>query len=324
MLRRVAALPGVHSAGLVSNLPGVWSPPRARFSVGIADPTLPLEEMPGSWVDYRVVSPDYFHTLDIPLINGRFFADFDNASAPRVAIVNQAAAAENWKESDPVGATISVNGVPHTVIGVVANVATAIRSTNRQAQEICVSYLQECPAVMRAVIHTARPAQSIIPEMRKQAQAVGPDEAVSDLRTMSQYLLQSMFGSRFLVGLFVAFGLLAVTISAAGVYGVMSHFVSQKVPEIGIRMALGAARNDVLREIVRQGGMLVAIGMGIGLVLAFAMVRVLPAVMFGLVAVSPVIYLGIVTMLTGIGLLACYLPARRAATVDPLTALRCE
>jgi putative ABC transport system permease protein len=324
ILRRISRLPGIESAGLVNSVAGVWSPPRAKLTVGIADTSVPVAELPGSWVDYRIVSADYFRTLDIPLIKGRFFSEFDNAKAPRVAIVSQRAATENWKESDPVGTTISINGVPHTVVGVVGNVTTALRSTDRESEEVCVSYLQECPPVMRAVILTNRPAESLVTEVRQQARAVGPDEALSELQTMTQYLDQAMWGSRFLVGLFVAFALLAVMISAAGVYGVMSHFVSQKVPEIGIRMALGAARKDVLRQIVRQGATLVAIGMGIGLVLSFGMVRVLPTVMFGLVAVSPVIYVGIVLALTGIALLACYLPARRAATVDPLTALRCE
>ena len=323
-LSRFQSMPGIQSIGLVSTLPGAYSPARARLTLGVADSSLPPDKLPGVWVNYRIVSGDYFRALDIPLIQGRALTEQDNAAAPRVAVVNQRVAVQNWKDGSPIGATIYVNGVPHTVVGVVGDVETAIRSTDRDPQEVCVSYLQDCPAVLRAVIRTDRSAESLLPDLRKEVSALGADQAISELRTMRQYLDRAMGGSRFLVGLFTAFALLAVAISGAGVYSVMSHFVSQKAPEIGVRMALGADPPAVVRHVVRQGVALLGIGLGIGLALSLGLVRILPTIIFGVVRLSPVVYLCIACILTGIALLACYMPARRASRVDPVLALRSE
>jgi predicted permease len=323
-VERVAALPGVSSVGIVSTLPGAYSPARARLTMGVADPSTPIDKLPGAWVNYRIVGADYFRAFDIPLIRGRFLNEHDTATSTRVAVVNRKAALDNWPNGNPIGATISVNRIPHTVVGVVGDVRTAIRSTDREPQEVCVSYLQDCPDVMRVVIRSGRSAQSLLPELRREVRAIGPDEGLSELRTMQQYLHDAMGGSRFLVGLFVAFALLAISISAAGVYGVMSHFVSQKTPEIGVRMALGASAHEVVRHVVGQGAALLGIGIGIGLALSIALAQILPTIMFGVVRLHPVVYLSIGSVLAGIALLACYLPARRASRVDPLRALRSE
>jgi putative ABC transport system permease protein len=317
-------VPGVMAVGLVSSLPGGYSPGRAKVTRGLVDSSLPLEETPGKWVDYRVVSPGYFETLGISVMRGRSFSDFDNEKAPRVAMINQRAAVNEWSEQDPVGETISINGVPHTIIGVVSNVQTALAASDRQDQEVCVSYLQECPTSLRAVVFSERSAESLTPAIKAAVAAIGPNEAASGFQTMEQYLDEVMVGNRFLIGLMGSFALLAALIASAGVYGIMSHFVSQRVPELGIRMALGAGKGEVLRHIMRQGAALVVIGVGIGFILSVVLAKFLPTVMFGLVVARPIVYGSVTLFMAAVGLVACYLPARRAGRIDPLTALRYE
>ena len=322
LLHRTAEVPGIGAAGLVSSVPGGYSPDRAKVSAGLADSKLPLERLPGIWVDYRIVSAGYFKALGIPVLRGRLFTDFDNADAPRVALMSQRAAATVWKGKDPIGQTLSINGVPHTVVGMVGDVGTSVRSTNREEAEVSVPYLQQPRGVMSLVAWTKGNPEAVIPEVKTRSLAVGQNDAAARFRTMEQHLYGATRGHRFLVGLVGSFGLLASLIAAAGVYGIMSHFVSQKVPEIGIRMALGAGRGQVLRQVMREGSMLILIGVGVGCPMALLLLRFLPKVLFGVHA-GP--FFGVVTVsLTAVAVLACYLPARRASRVDPLVALRYE
>ncbi len=324
VLGNLQGLAGVESAGLTSTVPGVYSPARAKMTLGKVDSSLPPEKLPGNWVDYRVVSPGYFQALQIPLVTGRTFNDFDDDRAPSVAMVNQRAASEYWKGKSPVGEVISINGKAHTVIGVMGDVATAMRSSNRQPTEVAVSYRQDCPVTMHCLIYGQRSPESLIPDARAAVHAIGPDEAASNFQSMGQFIDDAMIGNRFVTGLMASFALLGVLIAAAGVYGIMSHFASLKTAEIGIRMALGARQTDVLRQIMREGTTLVLFGLGIGLVFSVLLSRVLPTVMFGTVTVSPAVYGFVVLVLATVAIAACYLPARRASRVDPMVALRSE
>ncbi|MFB3906107.1 MAG: ABC transporter permease [Acidobacteriota bacterium] len=324
LLRQTAEVPGINGAALVSTVPGGYSPDRAKVTIGLTDPTVPPNRAPGVWVDYRVVSPDYFKVLEIPLVQGRAFTDFDNAEAPRVALVSGRASAAVWKGRDPVGETLSINGVPHTVVGIVGDVKTSIRSTNREEAEVCVPYLQQPRGVMSLVTRTKGNPEAVIPEVRARSQAVGQNDAAARFQTMEQYLYGATRGQRFLIGLVGSFGLLAGLIAAAGVYGIMSHFVSQKVPEIGIRMALGAGRGEVLRHVMREGAVLILIGVGVGCPIALLVLRLLRRVVFGMVLTPPLLVGSVTLALALVAALACYLPARRASRVDPLIALRYE
>ncbi|RPJ57520.1 MAG: ABC transporter permease [Acidobacteria bacterium] len=324
LLSRTAEVPGIVATGLVSGVPGGYSPDRAKVAVGLTDSKLPLDKAPGIWVNYRVMSSGYLKALGIPLLRGRSFTDFDNADAPRVALVSQRAVAAVWKGTNPIGQTLSVNGVPHTVVGIVADVRTAIRSTNRDEAEVLVPYLQEPRGVMSLVAQTKGNPEALIPEVRARSLSVGQNDAAARFRTMEDYLFAATRGERLLIGLVGSFGLLAALIAAAGVYGIMSHFVSQKVPEIGVRMALGAGSGQVLRQVMREGSTLILIGVGIGCPISLLLIRFLPKVMFGVVHAGP-LQVGIVALsLTAVAVLACYLPARRASRVDPLVALRYE
>jgi len=322
LLQRTAEVPGIIAAGLVNTAPGAYSPERAKVAVGVADPNLPPDQLPGIWVDYRIVSADYYKALGIPVLQGRSFTDFDNANAPRVAVVSQRAAAAVWKGRDPIGETLSINGVPHTVVGTVGDVGTSVRATNREEAEVSVPYLQQPRGVMSLVAWTKGNPEAVIPAVKARSLAVGQNDAAARFRTMEQYLYSATRGHRFLVCLVGSFGLLASLIAAAGVYGIMSHFVSQKVPEIGIRMALGAGQGKVLRQIMREGSVLILLGIGIGCPIALLVMRILPRILSGVHA-GP--FFGLVAvLLTAVAVLACYLPARRASRVDPLIALRYE
>jgi predicted permease len=324
VLQRTAEVPGITAAGLVSSIPGGYSPDRAKVIVGVTDASLPPDKAPGIWVDYRVVSAGYFNALAIPLLRGRMFNDFDQAAAPRVALVSQRAAAMIWKRRDPIGETLSINGVPHTVVGIVGDVKTSVRSTNREEAEVCVPYLQQPRAVMSLVAWTQGKPEKLIPEVRARSLSVGRNDSAVQFRTMESYLFAATRGGRLLVGLVGSFGLLALLIAAAGVYGIMSHFVSHKVPEIGIRMALGAGRGQVLRQIMREGSTLILVGVGIGCPISLLVIRILPKVMFGMVHAGPFLVGLASVLLAAVAVLACYLPARRASRVDPLVALRYE
>ena len=324
-IRRLNQVPGVQSVALASTLPGGYSPGRAKMALGRTDPSLPPEKIPGNWVNYRLVSPGYFEALRIPLLRGRGFTDLDNRPGARVAIINQAGAAQYWKEKDPIGATISINGAACTVIGVSGNVQTLLASTDREPVEVCVPFAESCPLVLGAVIVSRRVPESLIPDVKQALQSLGAgEETAAGFRSMDEYLYDALAGARLLIGLLGAFALLALLIAAAGVYGVMSHFVSQKLPEIGIRIALGAGRNDVLRHIMFQGTALISIGIGIGFLMGVGLAKVLPSAVFGLLSVTPATYGSVTLLLTLVALLACYLPARRATRVDPITTLRCE
>ncbi len=324
LLHRTAEVPGISATGLVSSVPGGYSPERAKLAAGMTDSKLPPEQLPGIWVDYRIVSDGYFKALGISLLRGRMFTDFDNAKAPRVALVSQRAAVAVWKGRDPIGETVSINGLSHTVVGIVADVETSIRSTNREEAEVSVPYLQQARGVMSLVAWTKGNPEALIPEVKARSLAVGQNDVAARFRSMEDYLFEATSGHRFLIGLVGAFGLLASLIAAAGVYGIMSHFVSQKVPEIGIRMALGAGRGQVLRQVMREGSTLILLGVGVGCPIALLLIRVLPKVMFGVIQGGTMMVGGVTLLLTAVAVLACYLPARRAARVDPLVALRYE
>ncbi len=324
LLRRAAEVPGINATGLVSSVPGGYSPERVKVAPGVTDPSVPAEEAPGIWVDYRVLSAGYFKALGIPVLRGRLFTDFDNAKAPRVALVSQRAAAAVWKGKDPIGETLGINGVPHTVVGIVGDVGTSIRATNREEAEVSVSYLQQPRGSMSLVAWTKGNPEALIPEVKARLLAVGQNDAAARFQSMEEYLFEATRGHRFLIGLVGAFGLLASLIAAAGVYGIMSHFVSQKVPEIGLRMALGAGRGQVLRQVMREGSVLILLGVGVGCPISLFLIRFLPKVMFGVVQTGPLLVGAATLSLTAVAVLACYLPARRASRVDPLVALRYE
>ncbi len=328
LLRRVDELPGVESAGMISFLPLSFSGMNFSFSIeGRAAPgdmDLPLAL-------YRVVSPDYFRAMGIPLQRGRFFDSRDVADAPPVVVVNRRLAEHFWPGEDPTGKRLKI-GPPDSpnpwamVAGVVGDVRQ--EGFNQQQKfELYVPYAQErrgFVAPRDLVVRTTGDPQQVAGAVRQAVWTVDKDQPVSNVRTMEQVAGAAVSRERFQTLLLALFATLALVLACVGLYGVISYAVVQRTHEIGVRMALGAQPGDVLRLVINQGMALTLIGLVVGVAIAFAVTRVMSEMLFGVTATDPLTFAGVPVVLGVIAFLACYIPARRATKVDPLVALRYE
>jgi putative ABC transport system permease protein len=291
---------------------------------------LPLPE-PGheNFANYISASPDYFRTLSIPLIAGRAFTLRDDIQAPGVAIINQVLAQRFFPDQEAVGRRIrfysSRDPQPPwlEVVGVIGDVKQ-ISLDSELRPEIYVPHAQGAHQALTFFVRADGDPLSLTRAARSAIQAVDKDQPVAWLTTLDQVLAGSVSSRRGLMFLLGVFAVIAVMLAAVGIYGVISHSVSQRTREIGIRMALGARPVDVLKLIVSQGLALVIVGVGAGLVGAMALTRVLSSLLFGVNATDAVTFVCVSLILIVVALLACYVPARRATKVDPCVALRCE
>jgi putative ABC transport system permease protein len=265
--------------------------------------------------------------MGIPLLKGRDFTEQDDERATNVMLINETLARRHFPGEDPVGRrlTITFGDEPamREIVGVVGDVKHR-GLTNESGSEVYVPYLQLPLTGMNIVARTLGDPLSIVAAIRNESFAVDRNQPVANIRTMEQYLADSVARPRFntvLLGLFAA---LALALAVVGIYGVMSYFVAQRTHEIGIRMAMGARSCDVLRMVVRQGMSLTMIGLVIGLTLAFAATRLLTSLLYGVGPTDPSTFVVISSLFALVALLACYIPARRAAKVDPIVALRHE
>lgn len=277
--------------------------------------------------DYRVTSAGYFRALGIPLLRGRLFNPSDGPGAPEVAVINQSLSKTQWPGRNPLGRVIDFGGMdgdvrPITIVGVVGDVRD--RSLDTQPRPtVYVDYRQR-PLGMQdltVVIATRRPAAAIVPSARTIAGHLWPS-VPAEFGTIEKALSASVVNQRFNLSLLAAFALTALVVALLGVYGVGSYLVSQRTKEIGIRMALGAEVGDVVRMIAGQGLRVILAGAVIGIAGALALSRLLESLLFGVTATDPVTFAVVVSLILAAGLLACYLPARRAARVDPIATLR--
>jgi predicted permease len=325
LLERVRALPGVQSAAAANYLPLGF--------MALAEPVT---------IDGRATSPDslppmaaaqrigldYFRTMGTPFVRGRDFTPRDSANAPAVAIINETMARRFFPDEDPIGKRLRI-GNPESnpqlreVIGVVKD--TLIRSIGEEPMPVTYRPLaQQHSQWLTLVAHTAGNPKVLLPALRHEVQTLDENLPVQEIKTLDEIVAFSFWPMRMGAGLVGAFGLLGLLLASVGLYGVMSYAVAARTREIGVRMALGAERNDVLRLVVGQGLRVALFGVGAGLLLAFAVTRVLQRFLFGIGAADPLTFACVAALLTLVALLACYLPARRAAKVDPLVALRCE
>jgi predicted permease len=326
VMERIAAVPGVNSVGSINNLP-LGKGLTAGFRIEGRE-VQTRDKWPGA--NYRSVSPDYFRTMKIPVSQGRVFNDRDVEGAPLVMIVNQALARRDFPNEDPVGKRINLgNNTPDgqpvwwEIVGVAGNVRN-MELKDEAVPEFYLSSLQDTFANMFVLIRSSIEPSAVVPALRSAVEEVDRTAAVSDVKTMEHIVNEAVTQPRFnffLVGLFSSIALL---LSAAGIYGVTAYSVSQRTQEFGIRMALGAQAGDVLKMILRQGMGLIAAGIGIGLLAAFGLTRLLRTLLFGVSATDPLTFVAITLLLTVVALVACYIPARRATKVDPLVALRYE
>jgi predicted permease len=274
------------------------------------------------------------------LLRGRVFAQTDAAGSPAVVIISQAMARKYWPKEDPLGRQITIGkdiGPEFTepareIVGVVGNVREAGLDNDPppimyipQAQETDgLTALTGRVLPVAWVVRTSMDPRMLANIVRREATAVDPQQAVFDFRPMEQVLQKSLATRGFVLLLLSIFAGIALLLAAIGVYGVMSYDVEQRTHEIGIRVALGAGRGDVVGLVVRHGMLLAGIGVAVGLAAAFGVTRVLASMLFGVKATDPVTFAGVAMALAGVALLATWIPARRATQVDPLIALRSE
>ena len=320
-LQRVA---GVESAALVSQLPlagdGRGGDP---FSIQ-GRPYDSSGRVPQVATRYRI-SPDYFRTMRIPLLAGRFLAERDGPDAPRVALINQTMARSFWASGNPIGQRITMGaprpGVPWiTIVGVVADVRGASLRVEAIPQ-IYTPFAQAAAGSMFAVLRAASDPMSIALAARREISAVDHGQAASDVRTMEDRLSGSIQRDRLESLLLGIFALAALALAVIGIYGVLEHSVSQRVSEIGLRMALGAQPGDVLRLIVAQGMRPALLGMLLGLMATLSLARLLRSFLFQVAPTDPVTFVGVPVVFCLIALAACAIPARSAMRLDPATAL---
>jgi putative ABC transport system permease protein len=319
--------PGVESAAVVSTLPlsggGRGGSP---FSIE-GRPYNPSGRVP-QVASYYAASPDYFKTMQIPLISGRTLAAQDSADAPRVAVVNETLARGFWPAGDAIGHRILLGaprpGAPWLTI---AGIVKDIRNSGLRVEpipQIYVPYAQNPTGSMFAVLRSATDPMAVALATSRQISEIDKQQPVFDVKTMDQRLAMSIGRDRFQTTLLGIFALAALALAIIGIYGVLEHSVSQRIPEIGIRMALGAQRSDVLRLIVRQGMAPAALGMATGLAAALGLNRWLRSLLFGITSTDAATYVSVLALFATVALLACMLPARRASRVDPMIALRYE
>jgi putative ABC transport system permease protein len=339
LLARINALPGVESAAVTDPLP-----PNGEGHatvIEIEGRQFDMNNLTHMSVDFRTASAGYFQTMGIRLLRGRLFTGADQEGATPVTIVNESFARNCWPGEDPVGKRFRyLNTTPDrattpylTIVGVVAN-AKNRAFADAAWQEAFIPLAQHTATYgggsrglqqdFNLVVRTTADPSSLAIAAQREARDVERDFIISQVRTMDEIFAAAVTQPRFNMILFGGFALLALALGAVGIYGVISYTVARRTHEIGVRMALGAQSRDVLKLVVAEGMALAASGVGAGLLASFALTRLMKTLLFGVSATDPLTFGSIALLLTAVALLACYIPARRAAKVDPMVALRCE
>jgi predicted permease len=279
----------------------------------------------GTLVSFDDVMPGYFRAVRIPTISGRDFTDFDRESTTQVAIVNKAMADLVWSGQNPMGKhfTIVIDPHPYEVIGVVAT--TIVGAVGEDPQPVAYLPLRQQYSPFGALtVRTTGNPEAQMGAVRAQINQLDGNLALTNGQTIEQLLAQGLWAARMGAALLGLFGLLALLLAAIGIYGVLSYSVTQRTSEIGIRMALGAQSQQVLKLVLRQGLLLAGVGVLVGVAIALPITRFASTLLYGVSVWDPVTYVSITLLLMTVALLACYIPARRATRIDPLVALRFE
>jgi predicted permease len=318
-VEKVKSSPGVASASIASNFPLGGGFLRTVFPEG-QDETSGYR---GTLTLVDDITPNYFDTLRIPVTRGRIFTDGDRMETSPVAIISEAMAKQHWPNEDVLGKRFHFIGdtTLREIVGVVAN--SVVNEVGEDPQPIVFLPMTQdyAPAATLQVRTTGNP-ENVEATTRAALQALDPNLAITNVFTIEQIMSQALWAPRMGGFLLALFGALALVLSAVGVYGVLSYSVNQQIREIGLRMALGAQRGDVMRLILGQGLRLTVLGLGLGVLVALGLMRVLVSLLFDVRAYDPTTYTAVTLLLTAVALLACYIPARRAMRVDPMVALR--
>ena len=332
-VRRLSALPGVNSVGGISQTPLASGGPQFIFSVEGRPLPKPADAPLAS---YRIITPGYFQTMGVPLINGRTLTEADDQRVLQAVVINQNLAEKMWPGEDPIGKRMTV-GVPlpneqpdwATVVGVVGNVKhttlageTGMQMYQSSAQSPFVT--GGLGRTMNFLLRTDTAPTTLTDSARKVFTGLNPTLPVSNVKTMEDIIYDSVAPFRFNVFLLGLFAAIAMALTLVGVYGVMNYAVTQRTQEIGIRMALGAQPMQVRRLVLRQGLILSSAGLFFGLAGCLGLMRLISGLLFGVSANDPITLLAVGAGLVLTTLAACYIPARKATRIDPIIALRRE
>jgi putative ABC transport system permease protein len=325
LLERVRSIPGVQSAGTNSGLPlagNNWG--RSLTVEGF--PVLSVGEAPA--INHCVISPDYFSAMGIANLKGRDFDERDTRDAAKVTIIDERLAREYWPDDDPIGKRIRF-GPPednepwHTIVGVVREVKhNRLDASTRMS--VYLPFAQVPIGGSSLAIRSSGRPENLTGAVRAQMRELDPDLPLTQVRPMTEVVARSVWQQRLYTVLFGVFAAVALILATVGIYGVMSYAVTQRTREIGLRMALGAQKQDVLKLVVGHGVVITAIGIGAGLAAAVGLTRLMSSLLFGVTATDPITFAAVSVVLAGVALGACFVPALRAAKVDPMEALRYE
>jgi putative ABC transport system permease protein len=328
LLRRMKAIPGVELAAITSALPTTNSNPNAVGGLaveGFAIEDRPAESSQNLSAEKIRISPDYFQVLQATLLRGRSFTEFDEDGKPLVAIIDESTAHKYWPTRDPLGRRVRFARDPAkpwtTVVGIVKDIKNDGLDIDG-VPHIYVSSYQDPSKRLGVVLRTSLPAALLEPQIRHEIRSIDPDLPVFSVSSMEDVLDRSLASRRFSADLVGGFAGLAVLLASIGIYGLLSYMVGQRSREIGIRMALGARRNDILRMFLRKGVALAGLGITAGLVFSASTASMMASLLYGVRPHDPAVFLIVPLLLLGVAALASYLPARRATKVNPMIALR--
>jgi putative ABC transport system permease protein len=328
LLARISALPGVRSVSMNSFPPfsGLGSVTGVHI---LSQPKRSLMDLPEAAV--RVVGPDYFPTMQIPLRAGRTFNEQELTEERHVVIINQAFADQYLKGVNPLGQKAVIymksleesKNTPSEIIGVVGDVRQMGLDTPAEPT-VYWPHPELVMSEMTIVVRTANEPLALVSAVRNELQQMDPEQPMAAVSTMDQLLAGTLSRSRFTMLVLGVFAALALVLACVGIYGVIAYSVTQRTQEFGIRMALGANRRDVFRLVFGQGGRLILLGTGLGIVAALIITRLMATLLYGISATDPLTFATVALLLALVALAACYIPARRATRVDPIVALRYE
>ncbi len=324
LLQQISALPGVQSAGVTTSLPLSGTGPNTTVEIS-GRPSVSLEDKPKA--DYFLATPEYFNTLDIPLLRGRMFTEQDTSTSAPVALINEAMAKTVWPNQDPIGQQVSTalegDKVKRQIIGIIGSIRHASLDTEPQPG-LFVPYAQNPYELVFLAVRTKADPLSLASTVRNQVMAVDREQPVYDIKSMDQVIKDSSARRSLNMLLLSISALMALVLAMVGIYSVIASSVTQRTYEIGVRIALGAQPGDILKLVLRQGLILVLIGMAVGVAAAFGITQVMSSLLYKISATDPLTFLGASLILAVIAMVAIYMPAHKATKLKPMVALRQE
>ena len=321
---RIATIPGVQAVGAISYLP-LYGGLASRDSFKIpGQPPPAVGQEPG--VEVRVITPSYFKAMGIPLLKGRLLDERD-VKESRVLLINETMAKKYFANQDPVGKQLEVmwdGSGPDEIVGVVGDIRDGALEKEPEPAIYWTHAREPSYSGMALVVRTSGDASRFQTAIQKEIRAIDPEQPIADVRTMKEVISRSIARPRFNTLLLTIFAGVALVLASVGLYGVMNYSATQRTHEVGIRMALGATRADIMRLVVGNGMLLTLIGIGLGVAASLGLTRVMASLLFGITATDVPTFLGVSVVLVAVALIANYIPARRATRVDPVIALRYE